>query len=129
MYLLKLWLLFPMETRVTVLQCISPQWHTSIIKSRVFNLTEAELIYATFYFAVFFFLRELVFADRGKSAKSAEIRTRNIFMLPGYSKVAFVCSGYLQYHGWPPTIKNRHENKYVQFLLLFMQLLLLFQLI
>ena len=118
-----------MQNHVTVLQCISPQWHTSTIKSGVFNLTEAELIYAAFYFAGFFFLRELVFADRGKSAKSAEIRARKIFMLRGYSKVAFVCSGYLQYHGWPPTIKNRQQNKYIQFLLLFMQLLLLFQLI
>ena len=30
-----------------------------------------------------FFLRELIFADRGQSAKSAKIRTRKIFMLHG----------------------------------------------
>ena len=33
-----------------------------------------------FYFAGIFFLRELIFADRGQSAK---IRTRKIFMLHG----------------------------------------------
>ena len=32
---------------------------------------------------VFFFLWEPVFADRGQSAKFAEIRTRKIFMLHG----------------------------------------------
>ena len=30
-----------------------------------------------------FILRELIFADRGQSAKSAKIRTRKIFMLHG----------------------------------------------
>ena len=39
-----------------------------------------------FYFAGFFFLRELIFADRGQSAKSAKIRTRKIFMLHGSTK-------------------------------------------
>ena len=29
----------------------------------------------------FFFLRELIFVDRGQSAKSAKIKTRKIFML------------------------------------------------
>ena len=32
-------------------------------------------------FCGFFFLRELIFADRGQSAKFAKIRTRKIFML------------------------------------------------
>ena len=34
-------------------------------------------------FCGFFFLRELIFADRGQSAKFAKIRTRKIFMLHG----------------------------------------------
>ena len=36
-----------------------------------------------FYFAGFFFLWELIFADRGQSAKFAKIRTRKILMLHG----------------------------------------------
>ena len=35
-------------------------------------------------FCVFFFLRELIFADRGQSAKFAKIRTCKIFMLHGF---------------------------------------------
>ena len=42
-----------------------------------------ELIFAAFYYADFFFLRELIFADRGQPAKFAKIRTRKIFMLHG----------------------------------------------
>ena len=36
-----------------------------------------------FILRVFFFLRQLIFADRGQSAKFAKIRTRKIFMLHG----------------------------------------------
>ena len=39
----------------------------------------------------FFFLRELIFADRGQSAKFAKIRTRKIFMLYGSFFVAWPC--------------------------------------
>ena len=54
-----------------------PTIYNKSIKSRVFNLTEGSFILRVF------FLRELIFADRGQSAKFAKIRTRKIFMLNG----------------------------------------------
>ena len=39
-----------------------------------------------------FFLRELIFADRGQSAKFAKIRTRKIFMLHGSYLTLLCCS-------------------------------------
>ena len=41
----------------------------------------ATVLFRGFFF--FFFLRELMFADRGQSVKFAKIRTRKIFMLQG----------------------------------------------
>ena len=41
-------------------------------------------------FCGFFILRELIFADRGQSAKSAKIRTRKIFMLHGTYSIATI---------------------------------------
>ena len=55
-------------------QFITTQWHKSI-KSRVFNLTGG-LIFAA-YFAVFFFLREIIFTDRGQSAKFFMLHSRS----------------------------------------------------
>ena len=52
-------------------------------------------------FCGFFFLRELIFADRGQSAKFAKIRTRKIFML--HSIANFL--GYKL-----STVRERHYN-------------------
>ena len=57
---------------------------TSLLKVLFSEFDRRELIFAAFYyFCGFFILRELIFADRGQSAKCAKIRTRNIFMLHG----------------------------------------------
>ena len=52
-------------------------------------------------FCALFFLRELIFADRGQSAKFAKIRTRKIFML--HSIANFL--GYKL-----STVRERHYN-------------------
>ena len=51
-----------------------------VYEKRSFEFDWRGLIFAVFYFAGIFFLRELILADRGQSAK---IRTRKIFMLHG----------------------------------------------
>ena len=43
-----------------------------------------------------FFLLELIFADRGQSAKSAKMRTRKIFMLPGKTFKETVINAYTE---------------------------------
>ena len=62
-------------------QCISPSG-TSLLKPE-FLICLKGVKFAAFYFAGVFFLREQIFADRGQSAKSAKMRTREIFMLHG----------------------------------------------
>ena len=57
--------------------------------SQVFNLTEGSSFLRRFILLVFF-LRELIFADRGQFAK---IKTRKIFMLHGISKM-YTCMKY-----------------------------------
>ena len=66
-----------------------------LFKSKVYRLSGADLLKVEFLiwlkgvnicgvlFCRCLFLRELIFADRGQSAKSAKIRTRKIFMLHG----------------------------------------------
>ena len=56
--------------------------HNKSIKRRAFNLTE-ESKFLRHLILRFFFLRELIFADRGQSAKFTKIRTCKIFMLHG----------------------------------------------
>ena len=66
-----------------------------LFKSNVYRPSGTSLLKALFLirlkganfcgvlFCGFFILRELIFADRDQSAKSAKIRTRKIFMLHG----------------------------------------------
>ena len=66
-----------------------------LFKSNVYRPSGTSLLKALFLirlkgvnfcgvlFCGFFILEELIFADRGQSAKSAKIRTRKIFMLHG----------------------------------------------
>ena len=59
-----------------------PTINNKSIKSRVFNLTEGSYFLRRFILRVFF-LRKLIFVDRGQSAKFAKIRTRKIFIIDG----------------------------------------------
>ena len=70
-----------------------------LFKSNVYRPSGADLLKVEFLirlkgvnfcgvlFCGCFFLRELIFADRGQSAKSAKIRTRKIFMLHGTNQL------------------------------------------
>ena len=83
-YVSKLWLPFTMENNVRVLvwvQFITPSG-TSLLQAK-FSIWLQGVIFCGVLFCGYFFLRELIFADRGQSAKSAKIRTRKIFMLHG----------------------------------------------
>ena len=62
-------------------QCISPKCYK--FERCFLNVRLKGVNFCGVLFCAFFILRELIFADRGQSAKSAKIRTRKIFMLHG----------------------------------------------
>ena len=55
---------------------------TSLLKA-LFSIGLKGVNFCGVLFCEFFILRELIFVDRGKSAKSAKIRTHKIFLLHG----------------------------------------------
>ena len=59
----------------------SSKWHKSTKNVVLILLKGVNFCGVLFY--RFFILRELIFVDRGQSAKSAKIRTRKIFMIHG----------------------------------------------
>ena len=61
---------------------LSLPYTTSPLKAEFFILLKG-VNFCGLLFCRFFFLRELIFADRGQSAKFAKIKTRKIFMLHG----------------------------------------------
>ena len=84
---------------------------TFLFKSNVYRPSGTSLLKALFLiclkgvnfcgalFCGFFILRELIFADRGQSAKSAKIRTCKIFMLHGrkcYDRVTVLFASLLR---------------------------------